>query len=530
LEKEKSGFFRDFSSQDLCLILSLVTLRLALAVWFCFLEAFCACADDLPGTALLHRQWFEVRTANFRLFSCGTTQEVSLLGARLEQFRDAYAQLAGGQAVASPPIVVMAYPDYASLRPFLPRYQDQPANLAAFFVRGADENLIALSLTGGEGMARSLQKIYHEYAHLLFRHNDRVWPLWLKEGMADVYSSFEVVPPSTVRLGRPPPKYVSLLRETTLLPLATLFGVQPDSPEYNERDRQGLFYSQSWLLAHYFFLGDNAVARARFPQFTVLLRQGQLPLQALTNALGMSAATVEQELQKYAARSSYSTLDLKAASNLSAPRLMSTRGVPPAETGFRLGNQLLRVNQLEAAQVMFSTARRLDPGNPLPLEGLGLVAAERDDSRSAVSLLSDAVALGSRSFLAYYILARENFRLAAAGADVLPKLDPAQAKVIRGSLEESIKAMPSFGPAHHLLGVVEMVQEDPAAARAHLTQAVQLEPENGRYALSLARAQLMSKDITGARRILEGLCRPYAEPEIRSRAETLLRNIKAKGL
>ena len=40
--------------------------------------------------------------------------------------------------------------------------------------------------------AESLQVIYHEFAHALLRHNERFWPMWLKEGMADIYSTFEV--------------------------------------------------------------------------------------------------------------------------------------------------------------------------------------------------------------------------------------------------------------------------------------------------------------------------------------------------
>src|SRR5713226_9935989 len=77
--------------------------------------------DDL--SPLLQRRWFEARTAHFNVYSCGETQEVAKLAARLEQFRQAYSLLAGAQAVASPPIVVMAFPDHASLAPFLPVYQ-----------------------------------------------------------------------------------------------------------------------------------------------------------------------------------------------------------------------------------------------------------------------------------------------------------------------------------------------------------------------------------------------------------------------
>src|SRR5690349_11335959 len=145
------------------------------AVWVACFQAHCQ--------SLVERPWYETRTAHFQTFSCGETQEVARLSARLEQFREAYSVLAGGQAVASPPIVVMAYPDHSSMEPFLPLYHGKPANLTAFFKPGSDENLIVLPLDSSV----SLEAIFHEYTHLLLRHNDPVWPLWLKEGMAEIY-------------------------------------------------------------------------------------------------------------------------------------------------------------------------------------------------------------------------------------------------------------------------------------------------------------------------------------------------------
>src|SRR5215468_3439413 len=128
-------------------------------------------AKQASAQSLIQRQWFEMRSAHFVTYSCGPTQEVARLTARLEQFREAYSSLAGTQAVASPPIVVMAYPDHDTMKPFLPLYQGQPANLVAFFERGSDENLIAMPLAStGQ---RPLETVFHEYTHLLFRHNDR---------------------------------------------------------------------------------------------------------------------------------------------------------------------------------------------------------------------------------------------------------------------------------------------------------------------------------------------------------------------
>src|SRR6267142_6655795 len=178
-------------------------------------------APGAPGESgpdsLLKRRWFEARTAHFNTYSCGSTQEVAKLAARLEQFREAYSLLAGAQAVASPPTVVMAFPNHRALEPFLPLYQGKPANLAAFFSHNSDENLIVLYLSGAG--AGSLELIFHEYTHLLLRHNERIWPLWLTEGMAEVYETFEVSGSHTVRIGKPLEPHLRFLTGKSLMPL-----------------------------------------------------------------------------------------------------------------------------------------------------------------------------------------------------------------------------------------------------------------------------------------------------------------------
>jgi hypothetical protein len=116
----------ELTSSQLCFSVINNMLRLALGTFTTLLglAAGAAAAPGQPGTnSLTNRHWFEVRTANFHIYSCGPTEEVARVAMRLEQFREAYALLAGTQAVASPPIVVMAFPDQATMQPFLPLYQ-----------------------------------------------------------------------------------------------------------------------------------------------------------------------------------------------------------------------------------------------------------------------------------------------------------------------------------------------------------------------------------------------------------------------
>ena len=510
-------------------MLGAVTIRRESVLWAALLGlAGTAMAVPAEGVPLTQQQWFEARTAHFHTYSCGAPQEVAKLTARLEQFYAAYAMLAGTQAVSSPPIVVMAFPDHAALEPFLPVYQGRPANLAAFFKRDSDENLIALSLSNTG--SRALEAVFHEYTHLLLRHNQQFWPLWLQEGMADIYATFEVAGDHSARIGQPMDHYLRLLAQEPLLSLRELFAVTHDSPAYNERERQGMFYAESWLLTDYLMLGDNPAHRARFAQLTPLLRQGQPIEQAFTNAFRTSLAAMERDLRQYLDRGRFVPLVLMVQVSLKGPQALTTRGLTPVETRFRLGDQLLRLGRLEAAESYFAQAQKLAPASPLPYEGLGLLAAERGQHAEAVRYLDNALRRGSASFLAHYSYARERVRLLNGPGDTYSRLGPEDGAEVQRELEKALALMPDFGPAHYLLGVIELVQgESFGAAEQHLQRAIQLEPEHEGYLLTLAEVQLLKHESEAARRTLEPLRRPYVEAQVRRHAEEMLKAISARG-
>jgi hypothetical protein len=487
--------------------------------------AICALAAPVAEVPLEQRPWFETRSAHFNIYSCGLSQDVYKLAGRLEQFCKAYSQLAGAQSVDSPPIVVIAFPNHKTMEPFLPLYQGQPRNLAAFFKHGMDENLIVLALPEAGSANTGMEVIYHEYTHLLFRRNDQIWPLWLKEGMAEVYSTFETAGRGA-RIAGPIDGHLQLLKQGPLMSLDELFAVKPDSPQYNERDRQGMFYAESWLLTHFLMAGDNGRYRARFGQFTVLLRQGQPPVQAFTNAMQASLPAVAAALRRYLDAGVFTPIDLSLSADISAPIHLTTRPISSAETCFRLGDELLRIDRPEAAEARFIQAQKLAPTSPLPEEGLGFLANEREQPEQALSHMRAAIQLGSTSFLAYYICALEQLQASAKMGDRYTKLNPAEASEIRGNLARSVALMPDFGPAQQLFGFFETVQgERLAEAGPYLQRAIQLEPENLAYQLSFAQFQFRSRNPAGARQTLQPLLRLGVDVKLRSDAEELLQQI-----
>ncbi len=250
----------------------------------------------------------------------------------------------------------------------------------------------------------------------------------------------------------------------------------------------------------------------------------------LTNSLRTSLPSVEKELSRYLARGKFEWLDFNVMSDLGAAKPMATRPLATVEVCFRLGDALLRIDRADAAEAWFRRAEQLGPRSPLPAEGLGLLAAEREQPQEAVRLLGQALQRGSVSFLAHYMYAAQKFRLVSRSGDHYEPVQGEQAREIRAELEKSLALMPNFAEAHHLLGIFEFVQEeDPASAEKHLRRAVQLEPENMSYLFSLAQAQMLKEDIPGARKTLELLRRPYVEAKLRVHADKLLKEIERDG-
>jgi tetratricopeptide (TPR) repeat protein len=270
------------------------------------------------------------------------------------------------------------------------------------------------------------------------------------------------------------------------------------------------------------------VLRSRFGQITRNLKEGQTSVEAFTKGLGISVEAGQILLERYRKGGKFAELQLVLSAATLEQTLMSFRPLPKAEVCFRLGNQLLRVQQLEVAERYFSNARELSPSSPLAFEGLGLTAVLREQSPEAVGYLGQAIKLNSGSFLTYYAFGREKLRQTRNPSDGYRKLEKAKAEEIRKALSKAITIMPDFGPAHHLLGFFEVIQrEDLNNAETHLQKALELEPDNESYLLALAQAQLAKKDWVKARQTLEAASRPSAEEQVRTAARELLDRLDA---
>ena len=479
-------------------------------------------------------KWINLTTKNFNIVSNADERDTRELAQKLEQFRFVFSQLFNIKAADSVPVTVMVFKSDSAFTPFKPLYNGKPKNLAGYFQQGRDENVIALNISGNE--LRPMAVIFHEYTHLLTSFSVREWPLWLSEGMAEVYSTFDVKK-NEVTLGAPVSNHVFLLRDNKLMSLAGLFGVDHKSPEYNEGKKQGIFYAQSWALAHYLMFGDKSVRQPQLVKFVDLVMSGTAPDDAFREALKTDYVSIEKELRHYVGKDSYSGVLYRLPST-QVETEMAVRPLDEAEVQFYLGNLLFRTRRADESEAYFKRAAELDPTLARPYEGLGFLAMQRNRYAEAKEQFKKAIANGSRNHLVHYHYA-DALRHDGTEGGLNARLTPDQVNTIVEELKASIKLMPTFAYSYALLGFVRLEADENLEEGAQMMkQALRLEPQNKHFAISLAHIQVRMRDYAAARKILEPLIaeddssvkgeavslmnlidsnsRPLAEPSIRS--------------
>jgi hypothetical protein len=362
----------------------------------------------LAGAALPARakdNWINLHSKNFNVVSNASESDTRKLALKLEQFRYVVCGLMGLQSTASIPITVVVFKNDDSFKAFKPVYNGKPANVAGYFQRGEDENIIAINISANQS---PFETIYHEYTHLLTSERGLELPLWVTEGIAEFYSTFQV-DKQAVTLGIPVVNHIMYLRQSSMIPLKDLIRVDHHSPAYNERDKQGIFYAESWAFMYYMIWADKRERQPQFMQFIKLVTSGIPAEQAFQGAFQKDFKKVEEELYNFIKRQNYTTMSYDLTST-EDDKNTTVAALSEAETQYYLGDLLLHTNRLEEAQKRFEQALALDNNLPRAYEGLGMVARRQQKNDEAKKQLSLAATHGSTNYLAHYYYAEALFQ------------------------------------------------------------------------------------------------------------------------
>lgn len=464
--------------------------------------------------------WKQLQSQNFTVIGQTTDQQLHEVAFRLEQFRAALWRLfPRGHLAASAPVVVTVFPDKSSNRPYMPRFHGRTVEVAGLFVPGPDVNHVTLNL---DDPAAAFSVVFHEYVHLLVGSIITSPPLWLHEGLAEYYSTFEVTDEGTrVHLGGVPADHVMLLRHQPLLPLRELFAVTHDSPLYNEGSKRSVFYAQSWALMHYLLVG-NPVRTPQLGDFLDRISSGRPVEAAFREAFQMAPDGLSEELRRYLQGNVFKgrawTFD--EAMGLSSPG--PSRPVSRADLRAHLADLLMRLGHNdEAMERLLGGSQQVTPSANF-LKSLGRVYMREGHFDAAVSTLERAVSLAPSDSYAHYYLGlahmhrlEENGRLFARNRPV--------AAAARRELLSALELNPGAVDALAQLGLLESLDRHTiGSGRARLERAVALAPTRPEYRIALGELQVRQGDYDSARNSLRPLVALLPRGILRTRATDLM--------
>lgn len=425
--------------------------------------------------------WRSVRTNNLFVIGNADPEKLRQVAAWLEFFHSAFARLVSRNVLdSSVPTTVIIFRDDASFLPFKPLYQGRPANLAGFFQPGSDVNYIAISLDPRE--RDPFSTAFHEYVHLHVKDNIPGAPLWLNEGLAELYGSLQFSGNDAL-LGAPLFHYLRLLREQELLPLQTLFSIGTSSPHYNEQEKTGIFYGQSWALVHYLMLGDGG-RQEQFRRFLQQVSRGENSAKAVEETFGMSLATLEQELRAYVRRGDLAAQRVASVDNpqaYAAYTAIQRTSLSDGEANFYLGDLLLHTGRDSDAERYFKQAIALDPGVGPAYAALGQLCVYQHRYAEAKKYLQKATR-SPQSYMTHYLYAYVLSHEGVSPSGEITEYSRENAAEMREQLLRSIKLAPDYAPAYYLLAVVNSVTNERLDEALEMAQkAHQLAPSNRHY-------------------------------------------------
>lgn len=348
----------------------------------------------LPKT----KGWTQTQTRNFTIYSNAGERATRKIASDLERFREVLGMMTKGfNFEAQVPTTTYIFKTDHALEPYKLGVGGSPQNISGYFMERPFRNYIALDATAGATP-------YHEYVHSLLHTTFDSIPLWLDEGLAEYYSSFILRSSNnTAEIGHPLLGHLFYLSRKRMLGLDELFATDHRSPNYNESDRQGVFYAQSWLLVH--FLAANEERRVRFGKFLSAVRDGADAEVALRAALGVDIPTLEAQLKKYLGTADlFYRLELDEDVEADSVELAE---MPAGDVLYRLGELLAQRGPSQAAAAKRHLEAALEQGGPTPLiqATLGLVADHLDEPVAAETWYRKAIESGEARSEDYVLLA-----------------------------------------------------------------------------------------------------------------------------
>lgn len=413
--------------------------------------------------------WIRINEGPFSVYTQGSPADAVSLIQSFQQLQSALAQGTDLHPDEGAELKIIAFRSEVEFAP----YRFNPGS-CAFYQQTGRAEYIVLQSSG----ASNREVSFHEFTHFAIAHSHLRLPLWLNEGLADFYSTFEISGDAVI-FGRAVPGRLAILRSSDRLPISTLLNIAADSSYYSNPERMALFYSESWALAH--MLVASPAYAPRFSSFLEALTAGQSSMTALQLAFSKTPAQVQHDLDSYLEHPRLPTIEKPFSPLLAAAAASSSLAkLSSAEMDVQLSDlSLSNPNSRAALQSRLAIAADQLPQNAAVEESLGFAALQQGKMEDARSHFRAAVDRRSSDPNVLFYLAHLDHAAGLPSARVMPLL------------EQALALNPALGDARLELALLATEDGDYRKALEALRKLTAPRPENA-YAAAYTEAYCLA--------------------------------------
>lgn len=437
-------------------------------------------AAALPASLLLparsaaaKEKWVEVRTPHFTVVSDASERKARNVAREFERIRTVFRASLPDPDATEPvlPITIYAIRDERGLKKLAPHLFTRTSVHTAGLVATLPGRIhVAVRLDLGEQGRRTM---YHEYHHLYMNRAAPWAPLWLKEGLAELWGG-ALIRDKTVEVGRPDRVDFQGAAGSTQIAIRELFTVDHASSRYRHGDHAPAFYAQSEALVHMLVLGEPD-GEKKLRTFVDLLDRGVPQDVALRETYG-EPEEVDKRRYAYVRNHKIGFVRSTLKEDIAEADLV-VRRLSAADTRVRLAEFMAFGPDPEAARPLLDAALAEAPDDAAATALLGVLALRKDDVRAAADLFAKAAARTDADFHAQYL----------AGVTAALRTTPAGSEVAEKHLARAVERNPRYAPALVRLARARLCETcDPAEAVRLAMRAVELEPGDPAYLLRAA--------------------------------------------
>ena len=337
-------------------------------------------------------EWLKVTSSNFEMYTTAGSEDARRAIEYFEQVRDFFMRVRSQSVTTQLPVTIVAFKNTKEYRPYTLN-----ETAVAYFTGDEQRDYIVMSGIGSEHFPTAV----HEYMHLLIRHSGLKLPVWMNEGIADVYSTLRPLG-GQIMIGTPPQGRGYALSQRKWIPLDHLIKVTHASPEFDEKNRTGLLYSQSWLLTHMLMLSEAYAEE--FGQFALEVSKSGSSEAAFQKVYGKDLSQVDRDLQAY-----FRSKALKGIlydTKLQKIPVAEPQAATEFETELTLTKLIALLGRRDEAQKRYEALVRANPDRWEIHEAMGHLYWRAGDREKARDNMRRAVELKSPSWKTYWDYAR----------------------------------------------------------------------------------------------------------------------------